>query len=103
MTYRIKNTLDSEHEFFATYKGYQVHVEWQGDVDEQDGEVFEEPPLDGMAYYIVVRNPEISFGTAYEGYWGDARNSLEEAVEEALVGSCLIADDQRKFGPGRAA
>lgn len=106
--YRIKNTLDDEDEFLAVYKGYQVHVKRQigppEDIDaDWDGE--DEPPSDywtgprdGEAYYIIVRNSEIAFGTAYEGYWGKDANTLEEAVEEALVGSTLIEKSQRKFG-----
>lgn len=116
MSYRIKNELDSDREFRARYKGYWVSVEWQGSTERElemddfvDHNGFDEDgwidyqsrgdtgPEDGMAWYINVYNPEKSFGTAYDGWWGDADDTLEEAVEEALIGSLLITKDQRRF------
>lgn len=122
MTYRIKNELQSELEFQATYKGYSVHVKWEGagegpDLDESDfvdddGEFdvegwwdFEakrdavnDGPEDGMAWYITVGPVGTCYGSLYEGWWGNADDTLEEAVEEALIGSTLITEAQRKFG-----
>lgn len=105
MGYRIKNTLNSDIEFQGRYKGYDVHVKREDppeDIDDDwDGED-EAPsdywtgPRDGEAYYITVRNAEISFGTAYEGYWGNDEHTLDDAVEQALVGSTLIEESQRR-------
>lgn len=72
-----------------------IDIDWDGE-DEPPSDYWTGPD-DGMTFYITVRNAEISFGTAYDGYWGDADNTLEEAVEQALLGSCLIDESQRKF------
>jgi hypothetical protein len=109
-SYRIRNELKSEDEFQATYKGFSVSVKREGCPEDDYDDDGEDPasdywtgPEDGQAFYIQVCNSEISFGTAYDGWWGNAENSLEEAVEEALRGSCLITDDQRKFPHLRGA
>ena len=101
--YRIKNTLDSDVEFEATYKGYQVHICRQG-----FGEMYPDPnhdpmsgaeftPRDGEAYYIRVGEIGTTIGSLYEGYWEQSYYTIEEAVEEALIGSNLIEQSQRKL------
>ena len=105
--YRIQNTLDDADEFLAVYKGYQVHVKREGIpeyIDEDwDGEGdapsdYWTGPDDGYAFYIRVSYPGTTIGCLYDGWWGNADYSLEYAVEEALIGSTLITENQRKFG-----
>ncbi len=41
-------------------------------------------------FSIDVSNSEISFGTAYDGYWGEGDEPMADAITEALEGSMLV-------------
>jgi hypothetical protein len=74
-----EHTPDS---FRGIYKGYDIEIERDLERDKH-----------GYVFYITVRNPEIAFGTNYDGWWeyeGSAYPSIEDAVEEALKGSGFI-------------
>lgn len=87
MSYRVKASLNDGLHFEGRYKGYDISIY-----------SMEASARPGRAWYIHVRNDDREFGTAYYGWWGNADNTLEEAVEEALIGSALISDHQCKFG-----
>ena len=38
----------------------------------------------GRRYYIHVYNPEISFGTVYDGWADEEIDNLDDAIKEAL-------------------
>ena len=61
--------------FRATYKGHEI------DISRERG---------ARPWYIQVTSPNGCF--AYDGWWGEEWNSMEEAITQALVGSCLVAD-----------
>ena len=82
----------SEHtstRFDGRYKGYDISV-W---LDEEDYE-----PED-CRYYITVTNPEVSFGTAYDGWAPEEIDNLEDAIKEALRGACLLRETAERSGP----
>lgn len=74
-SYRIKIIHEkSDDQFRGVYKGYEIEIN-----REESG-----------GFYIYVRNPNVSFGTTYDGYWGEDDNTMDEAIHQALLGSCLI-------------
>lgn len=79
--------IHTETRFEGRYKGYNITV-W---LDEDDYE-----PED-CRYYIMVQNPEVSFGTSYDG-WAPPEeiDNLEDAIKEALRGSCLLRENDRR-------
>ena len=42
---------------------------------------------DDGRFYIFVHNPYVSFGTSYEGWWGGKENTIDEALQQAFIGS----------------
>lgn len=72
--------LHTETRFEARYKGYEMSV----CLDEDDYAPEE------RRYYILVQNPEVSFGTAYDGWAPEEADTLDKAIEEALRGSMLV-------------
>ena len=70
-------TKDRYH-FHGTHKGYNVEID-----KEPDGR-----------FYIRVYNPEISFGTAYDGWAPDHIRTMKEAKREALRGAGLTKGDR---------
>lgn len=60
--------------FLGTHKGYTIDIE-----KEPDG-----------SFYIRVYNPEISFGTAYDGWAPEHIRTMKDAKREALRGSGLL-------------
>lgn len=85
MGYRVKTHLNDGRCFEGRYKGYDISVY-----------SMEETARPGRAWYIHVRDDDREFGTGYNGYWGNADHTLDEAVEQALIGSGLIDESQRK-------
>ena len=77
-------TTHTETRFVGRYKGYDIEVY----LDEDDFE-----PED-CRYYIHVFNSEISFGTAYDGWADEEIDNLEDAIKEALRGSCLLRENE---------
>lgn len=69
--------------FEGWYKGFYMEVY----LDEADFE-----PED-RRYYINVYNPEISFGTVYDGWADEEIDNLEAAIKEALRGSGLLREN----------
>ena len=72
--------VHTETRFEGTYKGSNITV-W---LDEDDYQAEE------CRYYIMVNNPHVSFGTSYDGWAPEWIDNLEDAVKEALRGSCLL-------------
>ena len=66
--------------FEGKYKGFYIEVY----LDENDYEPDQE------RYYIHVYNPEISLGTAYDGWAPEEVDNLKDAIKEALRGSQLL-------------
>jgi hypothetical protein len=82
--YRIVNVRErTDASFSGRYRGHDIQVDREPD-----------DSADGMAFYIIVTAP--SGMNAYDGWWGAWRNTLDEAIEEALLGSNLIAKEQRR-------
>lgn len=75
--------------FEGKYKGFYIEVY----LDESDYEPDEE------RYYIHVYNPELSFGTAYDGWAPDEIDNLEDAIKEALRASSLLRENARSLDP----
>ena len=71
--------------FEGKYKGFYIEVY----LDENDYEPDQE------RYYIHVYNPEISFGTAYDGWAPEEVANLEDAIKEALRGSQLLRENEK--------
>jgi len=72
----------TDYRFEAKYKGYDFEIFLDLDEDEEpDGE---------SRFYITVCNPEISFGTVYDGWADENITNVEQAVACALEGSMLI-------------
>ena len=69
-----RHFIYTNEEFATFYKGHDVNIER----DERTGH-----------FSIHVRNPEISFGTAYDGYADESVETMEQAIKEALIGSGL--------------
>ena len=69
--------------FEGKHKGFYMEVY----LDEDDYE-----PED-RRYYIHVYNPEISFGTAYDGWAPEEIDNLEDAIKEALRGASLLREN----------
>lgn len=69
--------------FEAWYKGFYMQVY----LDEDDFE-----PED-RRYYINVYNPEISFGTVYDGWADEEIDNLEDAIKEAIRGSGFLREN----------
>jgi len=44
-------------------------------------------------FYIFVSCPRV-FGVFYDGWWGNSNNTINEALQEAFIGS-KIAEDKR--------
>ncbi|WGS46819.1 hypothetical protein LFL97_31905 [Burkholderia sp. JSH-S8] len=49
----------------------------------------EKNPLMG-GWYIIVKHPD--GGYLYDGWWDNRSASIEQAVEEAFRGACLLED-----------
>lgn len=82
--YRVTSFITrSDDEIYAHYKGCDIDIQR------------EEEPVDGATFTIFVNDP--NGGYLYDGCWGDEANTMDEALEEALLGSQLIMADQRKF------
>lgn len=64
--------------FEGRYKGYYVEVYQDSDEDEP------------LRYYMHVYNPEVSFGTACDGWCHEDTDTLEAAIKEALKGAMLV-------------
>lgn len=78
---RIKEIhVHTKKRFEGRYKGYYLTV-WldEDDYNEQD-----------QRYYIIVNNPEVSFGTLYDGWADEDVDNLDDAIKEALKGATLI-------------
>lgn len=76
---RFRNAIKTADSFCCpSYKGLMIDINRD-----------EENELDGGEFDIHVFNPEISFGTVYQGHWGDPGATINEAIEEALKGSRL--------------
>ena len=69
-------------QIIGSYRGYRIEIN-----REDDGR-----------FYIYVCNPDISFGTAYDGWWGEARNTIDEALQQAFKGSLIT--EQHSNGGG---
>lgn len=72
--------------FEARYKGFDISVYLDVEEDEDEDDCAPEE----CRYYILVCNPEISFGTAYDGWAPEEADTLEKAIVEALRGSQLL-------------
>lgn len=81
--------IHTETRFEARYKGNNIAV-W---LDEDDCK-----PED-CRYYIMVQNPEVSFGTSYDGWAPEEIDNLEDAIKEALRGSCLLRESSQISTP----
>jgi hypothetical protein len=80
MTFRIQKRFircKTKDAFEATYKGHDIFIE-------REKARSDEP----AGFYIIVRAPCGMYD--YDGCWGDGENTIDQAIEEALVGSCLI-------------
>ena len=63
----------TEDVFYGEYKGHVIEINRESDDD----------------FYIMVRNPSGSFD--YDGWWQhDGKDTIRDAVEEALKGSMLL-------------
>jgi len=79
--WRIKTIYEkTENIFWGEYKKHEIAIE--GVLVGQDSTM-------GKRYAIAVLNTENGI-YAYDGYWGDSYNTIDEAIEEALRGSKLI-------------
>jgi len=77
MGYRIQKRFIFEHTEFAfraRYKGHEIHITRE---------------RGARPWYIQVTTPSGCY--AYDGWWGEEWNTMEEAIAQALTGSCLIA------------
>lgn len=61
-------------EFHATYRGHDIQISFER--------------KDPKPFYIMVTAPSGEY--AYDGWWGEEWNTMDEAIVEALRGSCLI-------------
>ncbi|RYD46336.1 MAG: hypothetical protein EOP85_07660, partial [Verrucomicrobiaceae bacterium] len=75
-----KVTVHTKKRFEATYKSHELQV-W---LDEDDYTARD------RRFYIIVQNPHVSFGTAYDGWAPEEIDNLEDAIKEALRGSQLL-------------
>lgn len=85
MGYRIKKIVRKDDmNFIGYYKGHEICIDREED--------------DDYKFYIVVRSPEGTF--CYDGWWScyDKYPTIDDAIEEALRGSLLIAPTQQKGG-----
>ena len=86
---RIKKTFsETETEFHGEYKGYTIEIELE-EIGRRAGYDYDKPET---GFYIRVYNPEISFGTLYDGYAPEDIETMKEAKVEALRGSGLIEE-----------
>lgn len=70
--YRLgRVSIRTSKQIIGRYRDYDIEIN-----REEDGR-----------FYIYVHNPYISFGTAYDGWWGDKQKSIDEALQEAFRGS----------------
>ena len=70
--YRLgRVTMRNSKQIIGRYQDYDVEISRE----------------DSGRFYIYVYNPYISFGTAYDGWWGDEQNTIEEALQQAFIGS----------------
>ena len=84
-TYRIKQVISkSADSFFGSYRGCVIEI----DRDEDE--------IRGAAFNISVTTRDGGF--LYDGCWGDPEDTIDEAIEEALLGSQLIDPEQCRFG-----
>lgn len=80
--YRVRTLERSDDEFYGRYRGAEISIE-------RDHESHDH------AFYIIVK--ESTGFTLYDGWWGDRTQTLDHAIEEALLGSQMITEQQRKF------
>ena len=74
--YRIQKRLirkRTDEEFWATYRGHEIEI------NRERG---------ARGWYIRVTAPSGCY--AYDGWWGEEWNTMDEAITQALVGSCLL-------------
>ena len=75
--YRIQKRFIHERtglRFRATYRGHEL------DISKERG---------ARGFYIIVTAPDGCY--AYDGWWGEEWSTMDEAIAQALMGSCLIA------------
>ena len=74
----IRTVLEhTDLDFEGIYKGADIEINWDEQLER---------------YSILVRNPEISFGTLYDGYAPDHIHNIDDAIREALIGSGLVGE-----------
>ena len=86
-SYVIRKVVTKDADtFFGEYKGHTIEI-WR-----------DEEPLDHSQFTIMVTKKNCGmFATAYDGDWGCSDNTMDEAIEEALLGAMLIDENQRRF------
>lgn len=71
-------TTCTAERFEGRYKGFYMEVYRDSDEDE------------APRYYMHVYNPEVSFGTACDGWCSEDAETLTAAIIEALEGAQLV-------------
>ena len=88
---RIKKTFkETDTYFHGQYKGYNIEIQLE-EIEPPIGYDYDEPET---RFYIHVQNPEVSFGTLYEGYAPEEVETMRQAKSEALRGSMLVEPSQ---------
>lgn len=87
--YQIRKVFfRDDDEFMAEYKDHTIEVWHHPDEECSPNSSFD---------IVVTDNRADQFAKAYEGCWGNPENTMDEAIEEALIGSHLITNEQRRF------
>ncbi|MDJ0921081.1 MAG: hypothetical protein QNI84_08125 [Henriciella sp.] len=86
---RIKKTFEETETYFrGQYKGYTIEIERE-EIHPLIGYDYDDPEI---LFSIHVYNPEISFGTLYDGYAPKHVETMRQAKSEALRGSQLVKE-----------